>query len=150
MRLSRRRWILLGLLSGASLAGCDGTPGGACAGAQSCPAITATTDVVAFVPSGLPSPLVSVSGSPLCLVELDTFADAGRADGGAERPVSVQQLGLQAGETSVCHIHGTLANGGEVAADVTYAPVTINCCPGFDITLGQFTPLDAGAGVDAR
>jgi hypothetical protein len=143
-----RWWILLGAVGGASLAGCDGTPGGACAGVRSCPAITATTDVISFVPSGLSSPLVSVSGSPLCLVELDIVADAGRADGAAEQPVSVQQLGLQAGKPSVCHIRGTLANGGEVTADVTYAPATINCCPGFNITVGQFTPLDAGA--DAR
>ncbi|HTB59171.1 MAG TPA: hypothetical protein VLC06_14955 [Polyangia bacterium] len=58
--------------------------------------------------------------------------------------------GLEAGETSVCHIRGTLANGGRVTAAVTYAPVTINCCPGFNITLGQFTPLDAGVDGVAR
>jgi hypothetical protein len=112
-----------------------------CSGTYNCPAIPSVT---IFFPSGLSSPLVSVTGDSTCLAELDFVSDGG--DG--ERPVSVQELVLTPGQATTCSVQGTLADGTHVATSVMFKPVMNGCCPGFAVYVDKFGPVDAGA--DAR
>jgi hypothetical protein len=100
-----------------------------------CPAIDKTA---IFVPTGLTSQLVQVTGDSYCIAELTTVADG-------NPPIFVQNLLLTAGETSVCQIHGTLSDGTQVAATLTFKPVVKNCCDAFDTVASPFTPVDGGA-----
>jgi hypothetical protein len=126
--------MLAALAMSSMVAGCvDANP--PCA-VRSCPAITKTA---AFVPTGLPSPLVDVTGDSNCLAQL-TGAD----DAGADPAVFVQVLILTPGQSTVCQLRGTLADGTVVAATLTFLPQQ-GCCPDFTPVPSTFAPVDAGA-----
>jgi hypothetical protein len=115
----------LGVL-GAS--GCDGK----CSGHPQCPAGVPRATLSA---AGLPSALVQVSADPPCTATLVA------GDGGA---ASVQVVDDAFNETLTCHLRGRLADGGTVAATVSFQAATTSCCPSYVSSGGDFLLSDAG------
>ena len=127
-------------LSSVLVAACVENQGPPCA-VQSCPPIS---KVAFFSPTGLPSPLIAVTGDSTCIALRVLDEDGGSVDG----LVQVQELLLTAGQSAVCQLHGTLADGTEVAGALTFKPVMNGCCPDFTTVPPTFISVDGG--TDAR
>jgi hypothetical protein len=128
-----------GALVAAAAVAVAGLVGGGCGGWDECSGVhhcPAALYGEVDVPADLPAPIISVTTDAAC----STF----RADTSPTAPVIVGVKGtIDAGSTLTCQVHAQLADGTEVAASVSFRPLS-GCCSSLSTAVGgptTFAPI---------